>query len=176
MMARWIGTLADGGVIDPPKDVRDAADTPHVMAQYVVGEERLQSLMEWFAAADPVIAQRERRAAVEVCIWMAHADREVHPEERFMLQQIVTHSGLDDDTQDALVDAIHAPPPLDGLEERLTQPVLRELMMALAWELALSDGHVDESESHLFGELANRFKVSRERAAELRALLSQQVR
>ena len=146
------------------------------LAAYVVGEPRLEELRAWFAKASYAVAVRERRAAVEVCIWMAHADREVHPEERHLLRQIVAHSGLDADSQDALVEAIHTPPPIDGVEDRLTQPVLRELMLTLAWELALSDGHVDDTESALFSDLAKRFGIDRERAATIRSAMTEQIR
>lgn len=171
-MSTWVGALVRSGVVedDDPDVVAGEA-----VAAYVVGEDGLESLRRFFADEPLEVATRERRAAIEVCIWMAHADREIHPEERYLLAKLVGRSGLDDDTQDALVAAVHEPPAIEGIETRLTQPVLRELMLALAWELALADGRVDEAESAFYGELAERLAIDPERAEELRDAVSQRL-
>jgi tellurite resistance protein len=169
-MMTWVGALAKGGVAADPDTVAGEA-----VAAFVVGEAALASLRTFLAEADEATARRERRAAVEVCIWMAHADRVIDPEERHLLRQLVGASRLDPDTQDELVEAVHVPPPIDGVEERLTHPVLRELMLALAWELALSDGRVDQAEEDLFDGLAKRLDVKRARARELREAMTAQI-
>lgn len=164
-MAGWLGLFARAGVLER----RASGDA---IAAFVVGEDRVRELAQWFASADETTVRRERRAAIELCIWMAHADREVDPEERHLLRELVASSGLDEDTQDALVSAVHEPPSSEGVEERITQPILRELMLALAWELAMADGRIDRAESKLYGELASRLGVTRERAREIRDAIS----
>lgn len=170
-MMTWLGTLARGGVLARSPDAEAGA----AVAAFVVGEARVAELRAFLESVDEATAARERRAAVEVCIWMAHADREIHPEETHLLRMMVAESGLDADVQDALVDAVHAPPSLEGIETRLTHEVLRELILALAWELALADGRVDRAEDALYRQLATRFGVRTERAEELREAISQQV-
>lgn len=160
-MAGWLGHLARGGVLSD-------ADASGAVASFLVGEERVDELARWFAAQAPERQQQERRAAVEVCIWMAHADRDVSPDERLLLRELVSRSGLDEDTQDELVTAVHEPPPIEGVEKRLTHPVLRELMLALAWELAMADGRVDGAERALHADLAARLDVDDARAQEIR--------
>ena len=61
---------------------------------------------------------------------MMHADRQIDPEEVALIREIIGRSGLSDDEQDELVAESHEPPSLDGIEERLTHPVLRELLLA----------------------------------------------
>src|SRR6185295_1837626 len=87
-MATWIGTLARSGV------VRSAdADAGQAVASYVVGEAKLDELRTWLASVLPEQLHREQRAAIEVCIWMACADRELGSEERALLRDIVQASG-----------------------------------------------------------------------------------
>jgi tellurite resistance protein len=168
-MTSWLGALAQSGVLD------EAGEAGEAVAAFVVGEARLAELNAWFRAQSFERAKAERRAAIELCIWMAHADREIDPEERHLLRQIVLASGLDDDSQDALVAAVHKPPPIDGVEERLTHPVLRELMLALAWELAMVDGRIHDEERALFTTLADRLGIDAERAEAIRASVSEEI-
>lgn len=171
-MTTWIGALCRGGVVGA---VDDDVEAGEAVAAFVVGEGRLAELRVWLAERSDEDAARERRAAIEACIWMAHADRTLHPEESHLLSRLVRLSGLDDDTQDALVLAVHEPPSLDGLERRLTHPVLRELIIALAWELALADGRIDTAEERFYRELARRLEVPADRAREVREAVDQRV-
>lgn len=169
-MSSWLGLLSKSGVVD--EDDRSAGAA---VAAFVVGEEALEETARWFAAQDAGTRERERRAAIELCIWMAHADREVAPEERHLLRELVAQSGLSDEVQDELVNAVHEPPPLDGIEERLTHPTLRELMLAFAWELAMADGRIDRAESALFDELAERLAIAHERARAIREAIGEEL-
>lgn len=171
-MTTWLGALARGGVVGI--DEAEAA-AGEAVAAFVVGDDRLSELRDWLREADAEAADRERRAAIEACIWMAHADRTLHPEESHLLSRLVAQSGLDEDAQDALVAAVHEPPPIEGLEERLTHPVLRELILALAWELALADGRVDSAEERFYRALARRLRVPDDRAGEVREAVDQRV-
>jgi uncharacterized tellurite resistance protein B-like protein len=169
-MASWLGALARGGVL------RDSwEEAGQVVAAFVVGEEQLGALRAWFSAQGPEIAARERRAAIEVCIWMMHADREVDTEEVHLLRQIIGASLLDEDTQDELVREAHEPPSLRGLEQRLTHPVLRELLLALCWELACADGRVSRSERDFYTGLAKRLEIDAVRASEIQRSIGERL-
>jgi tellurite resistance protein len=167
VMSSWLGSLATGGVIDGPGE--DA------LAAFVVGEDRVGELRGWLAAQTEQVRLRERRAAIEVCIWMAHVDRHVDAEEAAMLRELIGRSGLSDDEQDALVAATHDPPSLATLEERLTHPVLRELLLALAWELASADGRIDRRERDFYAGIGKRLEVPPARAAEIQRAIAERV-
>lgn len=169
-MTTWIGTLAHGGVLR--SDLEEAGVT---VAAYVVGEERMSELREWMTKQSPEVLAAQRVAAVEICIWMANADRNLDPEEVQLLKEIILRSELDDDTQDALVAAVHEPPSLDGIESRIGHPVLKELLLALSWELAHADGNVAASEEAFLTGLAKRLGISPERSRELHAAVTQRI-
>lgn len=169
-MASWLGALARGGVIGDAWEQAGQA-----VAAYVVGAPRLDELRAWFAEQTPEVAARERRAAIEVCIWMAHADRKIDAEETHLLRQIIGASLLDEDVQDELVREAHEPPSLAGLEKRLTHPVLRELLLALCWELASTDGRVDRAEREFYSGLAKRLEVGEVRAAEIQRAIGERI-
>jgi len=168
-MTGWLGALGKAGLIE------GEAETATVVAQYVVGEESIASLRSFLTGASPEVRERERRAAIEVCIWMMHADRVVDPEEVALIREIISRSGLSDDVQDELVAASHEPPSLEGIEERLTHPVLRELLLALAWELASIDGTVAKPERDFYTGLSKRLGVSAARAAEIQRAIAERV-
>jgi uncharacterized membrane protein YebE (DUF533 family) len=158
---RWVGLLAAGGVLEAKGTaVSGAAPIP---------KEKIAELEAWLAAQPSEVRVRERRAAIEVCIWMANADRSLDAEEASLLKTLIDRSGLDDDTKDLLVSEVHDPPSLADLEERLTHPTLRELLLFLSWELANADGDVARAEAAFFTGLAKRLGVSDERAAEIKA-------
>lgn len=166
-MATWLGALAQTGVVHGAD-----ANAGEDLAVYVVGEEKLAQLRSWFALATPKEITREKVAAIEVCIWMAYADRVLDPEERDLLRVVVDASGLDDDAKAELVSATHDPPSLKNLPNRLTQPVLRELMLALAWELAQADGRISRAENDFYRGLARKLEVPDDRAEAIRTAVS----
>jgi uncharacterized tellurite resistance protein B-like protein len=167
-IASWLGALSRAAVLrDSWQEAGDA------VASYVVGEPRVEELRAWLSSQTPEVATRERRAAIEVCIWMVHADRDVDPEETDLLREIIASSQLDEDTQDLLVREAHELPSLRSLEKRLTHPVLRELLLALCWELASVDGRVAKTERDLYTGLAKRLGVSDVRAAEIQRAMGE---
>jgi uncharacterized membrane protein YebE (DUF533 family) len=168
-MAGWLGALGKAGLI------QGEAETATVVAQYVVGEDAIASLREFMTTSPAEVRDRERRAAIEVCIWMVHADRVVDPEETALLREIIGRSGLSDDEQDELVAETHEPPSLEGIEDRLTHPVLRELLLALSWELASIDGSVAKAERDFYTGLSKRLGVSAVRAAEIQRAIAERV-
>lgn len=161
-MTTWLSTLARVGVVESPE-----AETGKALMAYVVGNEKLDALRSWFAMCPPEIAAVEKKAAIEMCVWMAHADREIANAELTILKELVKRSGLDAATVATLDAAIMTPPAIAGLERRLTHPVLRELMLALTWELACADARIDASEREVFERLARTFDITRERALEI---------
>lgn len=169
-MSTWVGVLSRSGIVKGEVENAGVA-----LATFVVGEPRVEELRAWLRAQPQEIVTREKRGAIEVCIWMANADRKLDPEEAHFLRTIIGESGLDDDTVDALVQSIHDLPSLDGIEERLTNPVLRELMLALAWDLATADGSVDRLEEAFHVGLAKRLGVDSARATELRDAVTQRL-
>jgi tellurite resistance protein len=167
-MATWVGTLARGGVL-----VDSAQEAGVAVAAFVVGEDRLSDLREWMGSQPAEVVNQEQQAAIAACIWMAQADRQLDPAERELLEEIVNRSDLPYETQEALLASLDAPPsPMPATAHRATHPVLQEMLLALAWELALADGHVDPSERSFHEELAAWMGVPEARAAELRGTLS----
>lgn len=169
-MATWLGTLARGGVLQSEHEEAGVA-----VAAYVVGEGRLAELRQWMAEQSGETRAREVKATIEVCIWMAHADRQLAGEETDMLRQLVLASGLGEATRDELTADIEDPPSLDRVEQRLTHPGLRELLLALSWELALADGRVDRFERDFYVGLAKRLDVPSDRALAIRGAVDEQV-
>ena len=169
-MATWLGTLARGGVVS-----EEHAKAGIAVAAYVVGEGRLNELREWLSTAAPEVQEREQTAAIEVCIWMAHADREVDAEERWMLKQIIEAAELDEGARDHMIQQSQEAPSLARLDKRVTHPVLRELLMALAWELAASDGRIMRAELDFYDGLAKRLGIDPDRAVAIRAAITDRV-
>jgi uncharacterized membrane protein YebE (DUF533 family) len=167
-MAGWLGSLGKGGVIDGEAE-GDA------VAAFVVGLDELSELRRFLTTVPLDVRDRERRAAIEVCIWMVHADRKVDPEEANLLREIIGASGLSEDVQDELVAATHEPPSLDGLETRLTHPVLRELLLALSWEIAAIDGHVARAERDFYTGLSKRLGIAAARASEIQRAIGERL-
>jgi uncharacterized membrane protein YebE (DUF533 family) len=156
---RWVGLLAAGGLIEGTGTA--------ISGRAPIAKEKIEELEAWLASQPPEVRVRERRAAIEVCIWMANADRNLEADEAALLKTLIDKSGLDDDTKDLLGSEVHDPPSLADVEERLTHPVLRELLLFLAWELANADGSVARAEAAFFKGLAKRLGVSDARAAEI---------
>ncbi len=161
-MATWVGALSRGGLLIAHTEEEGAE-----LALAVLGEDGLVELRRWFSGQTKDVIERERRGAIHACIWMAHADREVATEEVELLESIISGSDLPPKVQEELVSAIDEPLEPEDIAEELTQPGLRELVLALTAELADSDNRFDESERAAFAELAEAFSISEERAEEI---------
>ncbi len=169
-IATWLGTLARAGVV-----VSDHEAAGQAVAANVVGEESVARLREWLEAQTPETRSREQEAAIEGLIHMALADRELHPDEESLLFAIIENAALTQAAQKSLVRRIAAPGALEGIAERLTHPVLRELLLAMGWEMALADGRIDPSERTLYDEMAILLEIRPARANELREALHSRV-
>lgn len=162
-MTSWVGTLTSGGVFRSKHE--EAGVT---LAAFVVGEDKMSELRAWMQHQSQRTLRVAQKACIEVCIWMANADRKLEPAEIELLKELIACSQLEEDDQDELVAAVHDPPSMDRIEERIGHPVLRELMIALMWELAMSDGELAKAESDLLRGFAERFEIEPERAEALR--------
>jgi tellurite resistance protein len=155
----WVGTL--GGA--------PASGEGEALARSVLGDDRLEELRAFFANEPPEVALRERCAAVAACAWMARADLKVSDEEDAALSSVIAESGLPFESQLAMLAAVAQPWPLEKIAAELTQPGLRELMIALAWSIAKIDDEVDPAEKRAHEDLATAFGIGEARAKELRA-------
>lgn len=161
-MITWVGAL---GAREPTtEDEREG----EALAKAVLGDEKLAELRAFFANEAPEVVERERRAAVAACTWMARADREVSPEEDELLSRVIAQSGLPMDSQLALLATVARPWSPEKIATELTQPGLRELMLALAWRIAKADAKVDAAERKAHQALAEAFGIDEARAKELR--------
>ncbi|MCB9594179.1 MAG: DUF533 domain-containing protein [Sandaracinaceae bacterium] len=167
-MATWIGALSRGGLL-----IGQAEEEGAELALAVLGEDGLVALREWFAARPADVVDRERRGAIHACIWMAHADRDVASEEVEMLQSIIAASDLPPKVQDELLAAIETPLDSSAIADELTQPGLRELVLALTLQLAQSDHRLDPDEQSAFDELAEAFGIDDDRADAIRATVDE---
>ena len=162
-VATWVGALTRGGILRTAEEERGVEE-----ALALIGEERLSELREHFAEAGAEVGLRERRGAILACIWMAHADRELAPEEASLLEAIILQSDFPSAEVARLTESVREPPELEAVAASLTYPPLRELMLALAWQLAMADGRVDAEERGAYGALAEALGVDEARAGEIR--------
>jgi uncharacterized membrane protein YebE (DUF533 family) len=163
--ARWLGILSTGMLVGAEDDA--AAK----LLQKVLGAGTLSGLRQWFASADPAVAKEARVAAVEACIAIVRADGNVGDAEREAIESILMRSELDEETQEKLRKHVDQDVVLDGLGARLGQPALAEALLVLAWQLARSDGRVQDEEAGVYGVLADKLGVTPARASELRSIL-----
>ena len=169
-MTSWIGSLASGGLL---LDAHEQAGI--AVAAYVVGRASMNRLRLWLTAQTADEIAGVQRAAIDVCVWIANADRELHEDEASVLEQIVRYSRLPTESQEQLCASFREPPSLKRIEKRVEHPALRELLIALGWELAAVDGRIDDREQMFMTGLARRFEISEERLAEIKEAIVNQV-
>jgi uncharacterized tellurite resistance protein B-like protein len=141
-----------------------------LLALEVLGEDGLRELRSFFSKQDTETVQRERRAAIAACIWMAKADLTLAPEEDELLCKIIAQSDLPFAGQRELLAAVAQPWPPDRIAKELTQSGMRQLVLALCWQVARADDRVEESESEAYDSLARAFGIDDARAEEIRDL------
>lgn len=163
--ARWMGILSTGLLLG-----RDAEESA-LRAQKVLGSERLVALRDWFDAQSPEALVDAKRAVVEACIAIVHADRQVADAERELIERIVQMAELDLETQASLVASVDTAPALDAVIPRIPHPALRELVLVMAWQIANADGKVEQAEHGAYGVLADQLGIAPTRANELRTML-----
>ena len=162
-MATWVGALVRGGILMGHEEEMGA-----ILAQVVLGPDGLVELREWFAAQPPEVVRRERRGAIHACIFLAQADRDIAAEEVALIERVIAHSDLQPEDERALMAAIEVPLAPQLIASELTQPGLRDLTLALSWQLAASDHVLDADEASAHLTLARVFGVSEKRLETIR--------
>lgn len=161
LVTRWVTLLSPTALLHGERD-----DWAVRAATRVVGETRLAELREYLEREPADRAAALRSAAIEICIWMAVSDRVVDPREREVLAEAVEGAELAPEETARLVELCRsalgdvrklAHP--ETLAERADHPVLRELLLALAWQVALADDYVDDLELRSFHRLAGIFGI-----------------
>ena len=142
-IARWIDALRE--------------DADEAAAREVFGDAAIAELREFFAKVDVEESRRQRGAAIEACVWMAHADRVLHDGEIAILERLIRSSGLPWSAQQALIGATRNVPDINEVAERLTQPRLRIMIVELAREIALADGELADEEKDALEQLRRAF-------------------
>jgi tellurite resistance protein len=163
-IARWLGIL-DAGIL-----VGHDAERAVERAAKVLGEARLGELRAWFQSSPPGAVRAAKIAVIEAAVAVAQADREVAEPERELVERIVQLAGLDDAAKIQVFATLEKRAGLEDLKARIAAPALAELTLALAWQMAAADDHVEESERGVYGELAKRLGIEPERAKALRTL------
>lgn len=164
-VARWMGILSTGLLIGAE------AEQAAVRAQRVLGVAPLAELRRWFAAQPENAVRDAKCAVIEACISVVHADGVVDDAERELIDRMIQFAELDPAAEEWLASKLEAPSSLDSVVPRLTHPGLRELVLVMAWQIALADGHAQQSEHGAYGVLADRLGVAPARASELRSIL-----
>ena len=162
-MATWLGSLLRG----------DDFGTDVALVTGILGAEGLARLRAWIAEQPDDLVVREKVGAIHACIWMVQADRETHPSEVQALQDVIAKSELPWGEQTKLLAALNQPMTPETIAADLSNPQLRELMLAVAWEMARADGRVDEGEISAYEELAAAFGVTLARSEEIRAAVGE---
>lgn len=162
---RWLGLLGSG-LLENKLD-EEAIDA----AIRIVGEEPLSDLRAWVAQQPHDAIQELDAIAIEVCIWMARADGVISEDERKHIDGLIRASRLDPETEERVRKAWTIRPNLMGLAERLPHPVLRELLLVLAWQTAFADGHLSRVEQGGEVLLSTLLSVPEDRAYALRRAL-----
>lgn len=173
VVSSWVALLSPTALLHGPRD-----EWAVHAATRVVGEARLAELREYLSGQPQDRAAELRSAAVELCIWMAVSDRVVDPREREMLIEVVGQAELPRQEtvrlielcRSALSDVRKLSHP-ETLAERADHPVLRELLLAVAWQVALADDFVDDLELRSFERLAGIFGIEHADKERIRAAL-----
>ncbi len=169
-MATWLGALSRPGFTMTSRERAGLS-----VASYVLGEGKLDALRTWFAFQPKDVQGRELKATIEAIIHMAHVDRDFDDAERVFLEHTIDNASLPDDAKKWLRLRLDDPQPLAHLAERITQPILREMLLALCWELAMADDRIAPEEVTAYDDFARKLDVPGMRASEMREALTAEV-
>jgi uncharacterized tellurite resistance protein B-like protein len=174
VVSSWVALLSPNALLHGARD--EAA--VHAAAR-VVGEPRLAELRQYLTEEPDDRAVLLRSAAIEICIWMAVSDRVVDPVEREVLADLVARAELPAAETVRLIDLCRSAlgerlgmRELADIAERADHPVLRELLLALAWQVALADDFVDDLEIRSFERLAGIFGIEAADRERIRSALA----
>lgn len=174
VIATWIGALTGGGVLfseDEERGVRAAI--------LLVGEARLAELRTWFQHQDGQRRQEIRYAALTLAMLVLVADRALPIEEQELFDRLLDAAQLPERdrarARELLGHATRDPrklPHPETIAEALDHDALRELMLGMAWHVALIDGRIELGEDALYVRLARLFGVDDEVAARIREIVA----
>lgn len=165
-MVTWVGAALQG----TPLSAEQSAGLE--WADSLLGDGAMQDIRDHFAGLPPDQPERERVGAILACIWIAQADQVIHEEERRMLVAVVDNAGVAPWRRAELLAAIDQPVALPTITSELTHPGLRELVFALGWRLAASDGDVANEERSALAELAQAWGITPDRVQAIGEALS----
>jgi len=137
----------------------------------VLGAQPLAELRRWFAALSEDALRDAKCAVIDACVSIVHADGGVNDQERELIERMIQLGELDPAAEEWLTGRIDAPASLDDIVPRLQHSGLRELVLVMAWQIALADGHAAQAEHGAYGVLADRLGVAPARASQLRSVL-----
>lgn len=165
-LSTWVGALSRGGLLWSNREEEGV-----VAAANVVGNARLEELSHWFGTRSQAQLEGERVAAIKLCIWLARSDRDLADTERDLIADIIAHSDLGATAREQLLELLAKDAEVDRVAavRELTHPVLQELILAMAWQIARADGKVEQAERTSFAQLAADFGLSDEVAARVRS-------
>lgn len=151
------------------------AEAAALRAQRVLGTQPLAELRRWFAALPEDALRDAKCAVIEACVSIVHADGGVNDEERELIERMIQLGEFDPVAEEWLQGRVNAPPSLEEIVPRLPHTGLRELVLVMAWQIALADGHAAQAEHGAYGVLADRLGVEPVRASQLRSVLKNDV-
>ncbi len=173
VIATWVGVLSDSGLLHGEREAEGV-----ILATHVVGEARLGELRSWLGQQPPANLLGQRSAAIELCIWMAVIDRVIDPTERELLSEVIRSANLDPREENRLLGLLTSAlgdvrklAHIETIAEVLDHPTLRELMLAMTWHVALSDGYIDDLEVASYNRLARIFGVDGASSQRIQSLL-----
>ncbi len=173
VVATWVGALTRGGLLFTNTEERGVR-----MAVVLVGERRLAELREWFLPLSVATRLEIREAAISFCLHFFCADRVCSTEEVAFLEQVFDSCDLPLAERRqyyallraALVD-VRKLPHAETIAEICCHPVLREILLAIGWHIALGDRELSAPEEKLWLRLARLFSIPEQRAHELAATI-----
>lgn len=174
VIATWIGALTGGGVLFSEQEERGVR-----AAILLVGEDRLADLRDWFQHSDAPRRQEVRHAALSLAMLVLVADRALPLAEQELFEQLLDAAQLPErerlHARELLGLATQDPrrlPHPETIAEALDHDALRELMLGMAWHVALIDGRVELGEDALYVRLSRLFGIEDARAERIREIVA----
>jgi tellurite resistance protein len=144
------------------------------MAVVLVGEERLGSLREWFEPLPPEGRLAIREAAFSFAIHALVADGVCSEAEGTFLEEVFDACAMTREERGRWHDLVAAAmrerrrlSHPETIAEVCDHPVLREILLAVAWHVMGADGSVVDEERATFSRLARLFSIDEPRATEI---------
>lgn len=168
-VATWISALTRGGLLFSQVEERGVR-----MAVVLVGEEPLASLREWFEPLSPERRLAIREAALCLAIHALAADGVCSEAEGAFLEEVFDACAMTTEERGRWHDRVGAAmrerrklPHPETIAEVCDHPVLREILLAVAWHVMGADGSAGDDERATFARLSRIFSVEEARAQQI---------